>query len=79
MVRKYSAFLLRYWQLAADEHRLEITHVQTGGRLLTSSTDAMLAWVRDQLDAEARYRGNGETSATASPGRSGGPGPPEQP
>jgi hypothetical protein len=53
LVRKYGAFVLRYWHLGDDERRLAITHVQSGGQLLTSSPAAMLAWVQAQLDPAA--------------------------
>ena len=52
-MRKYGAFVLRYWHLDDDERRLAVTHVQSGGQLLTSSPDAMLAWVQAQLGPAA--------------------------
>ncbi len=49
-MRRYNAFLLRYWALAEADRRLEVTHLQSGEQLRTASLDALLAWVRDHAD-----------------------------
>jgi hypothetical protein len=49
-MRRYNAFLLRYWALTEADRRLEITHLQSGEQLRTASLAALLEWVRDHAD-----------------------------
>lgn len=48
MGRRYSAFLMRYWQLADDTERLLVEHVQSDNRIVVTSLADAFAWVRDQ-------------------------------
>jgi hypothetical protein len=49
-MRRYNAFLLRYWALAEADRRLEVTHLQSGEQLRTASLDALITWLRDHAD-----------------------------
>jgi hypothetical protein len=45
MVRRYGSFLVRCWRLDADERRIEIEHVQSGGRTRVATLAAALDWI----------------------------------
>ncbi|MFN8516534.1 MAG: hypothetical protein U0841_28925 [Chloroflexia bacterium] len=49
-MRRYNAFLLRYWALAEADRRLEVTHLQSGELMRSASLSEVLAWVRDHAD-----------------------------
>jgi hypothetical protein len=45
MVRRYGSFLVRCWRLDADERRIEIEHLQSGGRMRVATLAAALDWI----------------------------------
>ncbi len=45
MSRRFNSFLLRHWNRAAGETRIEIEHIQQGTRVVVASTAAALRWI----------------------------------
>jgi len=45
MARHYGSFLVRCWQVAADQQRIEIEHVQSGQRTCVPSLADMVRWM----------------------------------
>jgi hypothetical protein len=44
MTRRYDSFVLRRWQLSTEQ-RIEVEHLQSGGRTRADSLDAAFAWI----------------------------------
>ena len=51
MSRRYTSFLLRHWQLTADELRISVEHIQTGATTTVASLDAATRWLGEQVSA----------------------------
>ena len=47
MPRKLNSFMIRWWH-GDDAERLELEHVQSGRKALTSSLDDAVAWLEEQ-------------------------------
>lgn len=47
MTRRYDSFVLRRWQLS-NEQRIEVEHVQSGGRTPAESLGAAFTWIEVQ-------------------------------
>jgi hypothetical protein len=45
MTRQYSSFIIRRWRLDGDEQRIKIEDILSGEHVVTTSLDAMLAWI----------------------------------
>lgn len=65
-MRRYNAFLLRYWTVAQTDRRLEVTHLQSGELMRSASLAEVLAWVRDHAD-DADDTAEGPPAEEASP------------
>ena len=46
MARSYGSFLMRLWQVSANDQRIEIQHLQSGGRAQVSSLAAAVDWIQ---------------------------------
>ena len=53
MVRRYSAFLVRYWIFGHGAQRIEVTHIQSGEKTITTSLPAALDWIGRHTTATA--------------------------
>jgi hypothetical protein len=47
LLSRYSSFLLRFWRLETGT-RIEVEHIQSGGRLNAPSLAAAIAWMNAQ-------------------------------
>ena len=45
MARHYGSFLVRCWEVGADQRRIEIEHVQSGQRTRVSSLADVVRWM----------------------------------
>jgi hypothetical protein len=48
MPQRYSAYLLRHWQLANGRERVEVQHIQTGDRTRHPTLADACAWLTSQ-------------------------------
>ncbi len=69
MTKRFNSYLLRFWDRADGERRIEIEHIQGGTRAVVASTTAALRW----LDAHAATAPIGDVLAGASGPPQGGP------
>src|SRR5262245_9914145 len=46
MTGGYSSFLIRWWRLSAGQCRIEVEHIQSGGRSRLTSPAEALAWMQ---------------------------------
>ncbi len=51
MPRKLNSFMIRWWH-GEDAERLELEHVQSGRKALTSSLEDAVAWLEEQQSAD---------------------------
>lgn len=68
-VPRYSSFLLRFWR-QNSERRIEVEHIQSGGKLSASSLAAAIAWMSSLASAPAATAdpaGLAAVDATADP------------
>ena len=56
MARHYDSFVLRCWRLGGDEWRIELEHLQSGGRTRVATLAAAHDWI-SALCGEAGARG----------------------
>jgi hypothetical protein len=52
MVRRYDSFVLRWWRVS-DEQRIEVEHLQSGGRTRAESLGTALSWIDIQCGQSA--------------------------
>jgi hypothetical protein len=50
MARRYGSFLIRYWRLEDGQERVEVEHLQSGGRRRAGSLPAIVAWIAERLE-----------------------------
>lgn len=65
MTKRFNSYLLRFWDRADGERRIEIEHIQGGTRAVVASTTAALRW----LDAHTATAPLGDV-LTGAPGPS---------
>jgi hypothetical protein len=46
--RRYDSFVVRCWQLADDERRIEVEHLQSGARTRVLTLSAAAAWISSE-------------------------------
>jgi hypothetical protein len=64
MARRYDSFVLRCWRLSDDEQRIEVEHLQSGGRKRVAALAAAVDWITmHYADAGARAAGAGPRPA----------------
>jgi hypothetical protein len=49
MHRRYDSFVLRCWQLG-DERRIEVEHLQSGGRIRSDTLMGAADWIGERCD-----------------------------
>lgn len=65
MSRRFNSFLLRRWNRADGETRIEIEHIQQGTRVVVASTAAALRWIdRHTASDDSTVAPNVETGPT---------------
>jgi hypothetical protein len=58
MARRYDSFVLRCWRLSGEERRVEVEHLQSGGRTRVTALAAAVEWISTQCgDSGARVSG----------------------
>jgi hypothetical protein len=58
MARRYDSFVLRCWRLSDDQGRIEVEHLQSGGRTRVAALAAAFDWITTQYaDSGARAAG----------------------
>lgn len=61
MARLHGSFLVRWWVLDHGGTRIELEHIQSGAKAVTSSLAEALAWIRlsggDDADLDDRSSG----------------------
>ena len=50
MARRYDSFVLRCWR-RDDERRIEVEHLQSGGRIHNATLAAAVGWIGARCDA----------------------------
>ena len=45
MIRRYSSFLIRCWQVNEDIHRINIEHIQSGETTQVDSLSKLTDWI----------------------------------
>ena len=59
MARRYDSFVLRCWRLGGDERRVEVEHLQSGGRTRVTALAAAVEWISTRCgDSGARAGGS---------------------
>lgn len=53
VVPRYSSFLVRFWR-TESERRIEVEHIQSGGRLTVASLAGAIAWMSSLVSAPER-------------------------
>ena len=64
MTRAYGAFLIRYWRLRGAERRIEIEHIQSGGRTRVRSLGLFAKRPRTNLSSSAGALGTAALSGS---------------
>ncbi len=49
MIKRYGAFLLRWWRHDSGDARIEIEHIQSDAKIVVRSASTALVWVEDQM------------------------------
>jgi hypothetical protein len=49
---RYSAFLVRLWQLPSGRERIEVQHIQSGNLARFASLPAAIAWIATRRQRE---------------------------
>jgi hypothetical protein len=58
MARRYDSFVIRCWRVSDDQRRIEVEHLQSGGRTRVSALTAAVDWITTQCgDSDARATG----------------------
>ncbi len=67
MPRRYDAFLVRTWALDDGASRVEVTHLQSGKRILVASLAQATGWISTSASETAPDRAPPELEARAAP------------
>jgi hypothetical protein len=67
MPRRYDAFLVRTWALDDGASRVEVTHLQSGKRILVASLAQATGWISTSASDAAPDRAPPELEARATP------------
>ncbi len=67
MAGRYDAFLVRQWSLDGGTERVEVTHVQSGARILVASLAEATTWIRGHAVAVRESAALKELPSRSSP------------
>ena len=58
MARRYDSFVIRCWRVSDDQRRIEVEHLQSGGRTRVLALAAAVDWITTQCgDSGTRAAG----------------------
>ena len=57
MTRRYDSFVLRCWRLGGQQRRVEVEHLQSGGRTRVTALTAAVEWISTQCGESGALAG----------------------
>ena len=52
-MKRYTTFLIRYWNLENSERRIEVEQIRSGATARLASIAEAVAWIRDRAEPNA--------------------------